>query len=82
MRALPPPAMWMSSSSVIWLVSPRVVMQQCAVGDAEVDAFLRGLAGEEAVGEAGGEAVAAADAVFDFEVVEDAGRRRTCRRAT
>ena len=56
--------------------------QQRAVGDAEVDAFLRRLAGEEAVGEAGGEAVAAADAVFDFEVRDTTGRRRTCRRAT
>ena len=62
--------MCISSSSVIWLVSPSVLIEQRAVGDAEVDAFLRGLAGEEAVGEAGGEAVAAADAVFDFQVVE------------
>ena len=40
-----------------------------------------GLAGEEAVGETAGEAVAAADAVFDFQVVEVAGRRRICHRA-
>src|SRR6478672_11353112 len=40
-----------------------------AVRDAEVHALLRFLAGEEAVGEAGRETVAAADAIFDFEVV-------------
>src|SRR4051812_36477794 len=39
-----------------------------AVGDAEVDAGLGVLAREEAVGEAAGEAVAAADAVFDLEL--------------
>lgn len=44
--------------------------EQGAVGDAEVDAFLGGLAGQEAVGEAGCEAIPAADAVFDFEVLE------------
>ena len=43
------------------------------MGGAEVDAFFGGHAGEEAVGETGGEAVAAADAVFDFEVAEEAG---------
>src|SRR5688500_8686683 len=41
-----------------------------AVGDAEVDALLRLGAGEETVGEAGGEPVAAADAVFDLDVLE------------
>src|SRR5438874_28386 len=44
--------------------------EQGAVGDAEVDAVLGRLAGEEAVGEPAGEPVAAADAVFDLQVVE------------
>ncbi len=43
------------------------------MGGAEVDAFFGGHAGEESVGETGGEAVAAADAVFDFQVFEEAG---------
>src|SRR5205809_5391162 len=38
--------------------------------DAEVDAFLRRFAGEEAVGEAGGEPVPAANAVLDLKVLE------------
>ena len=71
-----------SSSSVIWLVSPRVAHQERAVGDAQVDAFLRALAAQEAVGEARRKAVAAADAVLDLQVRELMGRRRTCRRAT
>ena len=43
------------------------------MGGAEVDGVLGGHAGEEAVDEAGGEAVPAADAVFDFHIFEEAG---------
>ena len=82
MRAEPPPAMCMQFVERDLAGVAAGGHQQRAVGDAEVDAFLRRLAGEEAVGEAGGKAVAAADAVFDFEVGELTGRRRTCRRAT
>ena len=42
---------------------------QRAVGRAVLHRLLRGLAGEEPVGEAGGEAVAAADAVEDFQIL-------------
>ena len=42
------------------------------MGGAEIDAFLRGFAGEEAIGETAGETVAATDAVFDLEVFESA----------
>src|SRR4029079_18349413 len=42
--------------------------EQRAVGDAQVDAFLRRAASEEAVREAGCKAITAADTVFDFEI--------------
>src|ERR1700722_10674602 len=44
-------------------------LEQCSVGGAEVHAFLRGFPVEETVGESAGEAVAAADAVFDLQAV-------------
>ena len=42
--------------------------QQCAVGPAEAERFLRGSPRDQAVDQAGGEAVAAADAVDDVEL--------------
>src|ERR1700743_2968089 len=53
-------------------------LEERAAGGAEVDSFCGGHAGEEAVGETGGEAVAAAYAVFDFEVFELAGFVEFC----
>src|SRR5208282_2214756 len=47
-------------------------LEEGAVGGAEIDAFLRIPAGEESIGESAGEAVPAADAVFDFQAVESA----------
>jgi len=46
--------------------------QQGAVGDAQIDALLRGHALEETVRKTRGKAIAATDAVFDFEI----GKRR------
>ena len=43
MRAEPPPAMWSSSSSVIWLVSPRVLISSAPWATPRFDAFLRRL---------------------------------------
>ena len=60
--------MCISSSSVIWLVVAAGAHKQCAMRDAEIHAFLRRFAGEESIREAGCEPVAAADAVFDFQV--------------
>src|ERR1700686_3512071 len=41
---------------------------QCAVGDAALDSPIDGLSGEKAVNQAGGEAVAAADAIENVDV--------------
>src|SRR5438270_10239654 len=47
-------------------------LEEGAVGGAEVYTFLGGLSGEEAESETAGETVSAADAVFDFKVIEPA----------
>ena len=81
-RAEPPPAMCISSSSVIWLVSPRVLISSAPCATPRFDALLRRLAGQKSVRETRGETVAAADAVFNFQIGIRWAHRRTSRRAT
>src|ERR1039458_6282504 len=47
--------------------------EQRPVSPAELDGFLRGLTGQQAVEEAGGEAVAAADAIENVELGDRRG---------
>ena len=67
-RAEPPLASASTSSSLAMVTSPGKVVRSGAVGPAEAERFLGRSPGDQAVDQAGGEAVAAADAVEDVEL--------------